>query len=181
MQFRRWPRRIGWSAAKWSGARWSAAILLACVALTGVASAKANPSYTQVGRAIVIGPEDQVSDLTCFGCSIRVRGQVAGDVTAFGGSILVEGQGQIAGDVTAFGGNIHLGEGVKIAGDVTVFAGEIRRDPQATVSGDVTSMGGHGWLVPMLLAPFVILGLLIAFVIWLVQRARRPVVPAMPA
>jgi hypothetical protein len=154
---------------------------LFCLALSSPAFAKNNPTYTQVGHNISIGPNQEVGELTCFGCSIRVRGQVAGDVTAFGGSIVIEDRGQVAGDVTAFGGNIRLDQAVKVAGDVTVFGGEIRRDQQARISGDVTSMGGRGWLVPILLAPFVILGILIAFVVWLIQRLRRPSSPAVPA
>ena len=156
-------------------------LLLFGFACSSAAFAKNNPSYTQVGHNINIGSNQEVGELTCFGCSIRVRGRVAGDVTAFGGSIVMEDQGQIAGDVTTFAGDIRLDHGARVAGDVTVFGGQIRRDPEASVSGDVTSMGGHAWLVPILLAPFVVLGLLVAFVIWLVQRLRRPSAPAMPA
>jgi len=155
--------------------------VLLCLALSIPAFAKNNPSYTQFGHNINIGPSEAVGELTCFSCSIRVRGQVAGDVTTFGGSIVIEDQGQVAGDVTTFGGDIRLDRGVKIAGDATVFGGQIRRDSGATISGDVTSMGGHGWLVPIVLIPFVVLGLLVAFVIWLVQRVRRPSTPAMAA
>jgi hypothetical protein len=149
--------------------------------LAGSAFAKENPSYTQVGHNISIGPNEKVGDLTCFGCSIRVRGEVAGDVTTFGGSIVIEDQAQVAGDLTAFGGDVRLDPEIKVAGDATVFGGQVRRDPKATISGDVTSMGGHAWLVPILLTPFVFLGLLIAFVIWLVQRVRRPSVSAAAA
>jgi hypothetical protein len=60
-------------------------LMLVCVGLSGCALAKNNPSYTQVGHNISIGPNQEVGELTCFGCSIRVRGQVAGDVTTFGG------------------------------------------------------------------------------------------------
>ena len=151
------------------------------LSLASAALAKNNPSYTQVGHNISIGPHDEVSDLTCFGCSIRIRGRVAGDVTVFGGSVVIEDQAQVAGDVTVFGGDIRLDQAVKVAGDATVFAGQIRRDPQATISGDVTSMGGRVWLIPVLLAPFLILGLLITFVIWLVRRLSRPSLPATAA
>jgi hypothetical protein len=141
-----------------------------------------NPSdRTSWGNNISIGPNDQVSDITCMACNIRIRGQVAGDATAIGGSIVLEDQGQVAGDVTAIAGNARLDKEVKVAGDVTVVGGELRRDPGASVSGDVTAMGGRGWIVPILLAPFVILGLLVAFVVWLVQRARRPSLPQVPA
>ena len=152
-------------------------LLLLCLSLSTAALAKENPSYTQLGRNISVGPNDKTGDLTCFGCSIRVRGQVAGDVTAFGGSVVIEDQGQVAGDVTGFGGDIRLDKGVKVAGDVTVFGGEIHRDPQANIAGDVTSMGGRGWLVVIFLTPIVVLGLLVAFVVWLVQRLRRPSMP----
>ena len=146
---------------------------LICLALPSVAFARDNPSYTQFGRNISIGPNDQVGDLTCFACSVRVRGQVAGDVTVFGGTVVIEDHAQVTGDVTAFGGDIRLEEGVRVAGDATVFGGQIRRDPAATISGDVTAMGGHGWLVPIILAPFLAIGLLVAFVLWVVQRTRR--------
>jgi hypothetical protein len=150
------------------------ALVVFCLVIATPTFAKDKSSYTQVGHNINVGPNEQVSDVTCFACSIRVRGQVAGDVTAFGGSIVIEDHAHVAGDVTTFGGDIRLDEGVKVAGDATVFGGQIRRDPAATISGDVTSMGGHGWLVPIVLAPFLVLGLLIAFVIWLVQRKRGP-------
>ena len=149
------------------------AILLFCLALPSAAFA-ANPTYTQFGRNIYIGPNEQAGELTCFACSIRVRGQVAGDVTTFGGSVTVEDQGQVAGEITTFAGDIRLDPAVKVAGDVSVFGGQIRRDSGATISGDVTSMGGRHWIVPMMLAPLVFLGLLVWFVIWLVQRKRRP-------
>jgi hypothetical protein len=157
------------------------AFTLFCLVLSTAAFASSNPSYTQFGHSISIGPNERASDLTCFGCSIRVRGQVAGDVTAFAGSVVIEDQGQVAGDVTAFGGDIRFEQAVKVAGDATVFGGEIRRDPRATISGDVTTMGGRAWIVPIFLAPFLFLGLLIALVIWIIHRVRRPSLPPVPA
>ena len=154
-------------------------LFLFCSVLSGTAFANENPSYTQFGHNINIGPNDKVGDLTCFGCSIHVRdgGEVASDITTFGGSITIEDQAQVAGDVTAFGGDIRLAK-VRVAGDVTVFGGQIRRDPGASISGDLTSMGGRGWIVLIFLTPLIVLGLFIALVVWLVQRARRPSVPA---
>jgi cytoskeletal protein CcmA (bactofilin family) len=161
------------------------ALLSTCVLVFLIFSTMAfakNPSdRTSWGNNITIGPNDQVSDVTCMACTIRIRGQVAGDATAIGGSIIIEDKGQVAGDVTAIAGNARLDKEVKVAGDVTVIGGELRRDPEASVSGDVTAMGGRGWIVPIFLAPFVILGLLVAFVIWLVQRARRPSLPPVAA
>src|ERR1700686_3719326 len=95
--------------------------LLFSMAFSAAAFAKDNPSYTQLGHNINIGPNDQVGDLTCFGCSIRIRGEVAGDVTTFGGSVTVEDQAQVAGDVSIFGGDARFDQGVRVAGGVSVF------------------------------------------------------------
>lgn len=51
----------------------------------------------------MIEPNEQVSQATCFGCSIRVRGHVATDATTFGGSVIVEEGGQVDTDATVFG------------------------------------------------------------------------------
>jgi hypothetical protein len=99
----------------------------------------------------------------------------------FGGSVTVEDQAQVAGDVSIFGGDARLDRGARVAGDVSVFGGQVRHDPQAAIAGDVTSFGGHGWLLPILLMPIVLLGLLVALVVWIVQRTRRPALPAAAA
>src|SRR5262249_45468208 len=101
----------------------------------------------------------------------------AGDVTTFGGSIILEDRGEIGGDVTAFAGDIRLGAATNAGGDVTVFGGQIRRDPAATIGGGVTSMTGKFWGVLSFMSPFVLLGVRIAFIVWLVRRMLRPAVP----
>lgn len=176
---------MGYVARRGSRYKFVAAFAFPCLALvlslSGAAAASDNSSYTEFGHDINIGPNQHVGDLTCLGCSIRVRGQVSGDVTVIGGSIVLEEQAKVSGDVTAIAGNARLGEGVQVGGDATVIGGELRRDPQATVSGDVTSMLGRGWFALILLVPFMILGLLVAFVIWLAQRLRSPSVPSAAA
>jgi len=85
----------------------------------------------------------------------------------------------ISGDITTVRGNARLDNGTQVAGDVTAIAGTARRDPKATVGGDITSMGGGGWVFLVFLLPFVFLGGLVALIIWLIQRSRRPApVPA---
>lgn len=163
-----WVRRL----------RLLSACLFFCFVLTSAAFADGDRDRTHVGNNISIGPEEQVSEATCFGCSIRVRGHVSGDVTAFGGNVMVEDEGQIGGDTTVFGGDLRIEKAVKIGGDVTVFGGRIRRDPAATIGGDITTMGGPGWMFLIFLLPLVFLGLLIAFVVWLIRRLIRPSVPA---
>ena len=144
---------------------------------TAAAGAKDNPEYTQIGHDIIVGPNQEDGEVTCIGCSIRIRGKVAGEVTTVGGSILIEDQAEVAGEVTAVAGNIRLERNTKVAGGITVVGGEIRRDPEAQVSGDVTSVGGRAWVPVILAAPFVFLGLLVALVVWMIHRFRRPATP----
>lgn len=119
--------------------------LLVCTALSAAAVVDADHEKTRVGHSITIGPGEEVNEATCFACSVRVHGHVAGDVTTFGGSIEVEDQGQIGGDATTFGGSVRLDDDAKVSGDLTVFGGRIHRDPRAIVGGDVTNFGGpHG-------------------------------------
>ena len=151
--------------------------LLFLGALTSPALADRGPDRTQFGHNIVIGPGEEASDVTCFGCSVRVRGRVTTDVTAFGGSIVVEDEGQIGGDATSFGGDVRLEKEVKVGGDVTVFGGQIRRDATATISGEVTDFGGAGWLLLIFALPLAIFGAFVAFIIWLVRRLMRPTMP----
>ncbi|MGA1985831.1 MAG: polymer-forming cytoskeletal protein [Candidatus Sulfotelmatobacter sp.] len=157
--------------------RWLTVSLLFCVAFSAAALAIASHDRTQVGGNINIGPGEEVSDATCFGCSIRVRGHVSSDVTAFGGSVIVENTGRVDGDVTTFGGGIRLGKEANVKGDVTVFGGRIQRDPAATVGGDVTTMGGPGWMVLIFVTPFVFLGLFVALIVWIIRRLLRPAAP----
>ena len=156
-------------------------VMFACFLFAGALSISAFADgprdRTQFGRSITIAAGEEASDVTCFGCSVRVRGHVQGDVTTFGGSIVVEDEGQIAGDTTSFGGDVRLDKGVKVAGDVAVFGGHLRRDAAAVVGGDVTSFTGTGWILLVFGLPLVMLGAFVAFVIWLVRRLTRPAMP----
>lgn len=132
---------------------------------------------TQFGSDITIGPGEQVSDATCFGCSIRVRGSVKTDATAFGGSIIVEDGGEVHGDVADFGKGVRLDKEARVGGEVTVFGGPLRREPGATIGGQITIFNGYFWLFLIFGLPFVILGGFIALMIWIVGRVTRPSVP----
>jgi len=142
------------------------------------AAAFADRERTQVGHNITIGAGEELSEATCFGCSIRVRGRVLGDVTTFGGSVVLEDQAQVGGDISTFGGDIRIDKEAKVGRDVTVFGGRVRRDPDSSVGGDVTSMGGPGWVVLIFLFPLIFLGCFVALIVWLIRRITRPSIPA---
>jgi len=153
--------------------------LLAILAAPCTSQAESNSDRFQFHRDIRIESGERAGDVTCIGCSIYIRGQATGDVTAIAGSVFAESGASIAGDVTAIGGNARVESGAQLAGDLTAIGGTLRRDPQASVAGDVTTVGGGPWIFLIFLLPFLFLGGIIALIIWLIQRSRRPApVPA---
>ena len=131
---------------------------------------------TQFGHDIFVGPGEELTEVTCFGCNVRIRGKIQGDATTFGGNIVVEDQGEVGGDLTTFAGDVRLDNGAKTSA-LTVFAGNIHRDPRATVNGDVTAFSGSVWLVVIFELPIVLLGGFIALTVFLIRRFTRPGVP----
>jgi len=149
--------------------------LSVCVLVAGMSSTtfgEASRERTQFGRDVIVGPGEEVSEITCFGGSVRVRGHVAGDVVTFGGNVVVEEDGSVGGDATVFGGGVRLEKTAKIGGDVTIFGGKIRRDPESQVGGDITDFSG-GWLPLMVALPVIFLGAIVALIIWLIRRLSR--------
>ena len=147
-----------------------------CVLVAGLSSAtfgQASRERTQFGHDVIVGPGEEVSEITCFGGSVRVRGHVAGDVVAFGGNVVVEEDGSVGGDATVFGGGVRLEKTAKIGGDVTIFGGKIRRDAESQVGGDITNFSGGLWLPLMVALPVIILGAIVALIIWLIRRLTR--------
>jgi hypothetical protein len=157
-------------------------LVLTCLIFVGGLSATAfadgSHDRTQFGRDISIAPGEEATDVTCFGCSVRVRGHVASDVTTFGGSVVVEDQGEIGGDATTFGGDVRLDKGVKVDGGITLFGGRLHRDPSASIGGDVTNFSGPVWMVLVFGLPLMMLGAFIVLIIWLVRLVTRPAAAA---
>lgn len=151
-------------------------IALVVSALCSAAFADNSHERTQFGHNISVGPDEEVSEVTCFGCSVHIRGKVQGDVTTFGGNILVDDVGEVGGDTSAFGGDVRLEKGASVK-DLTVFGGRLHRDPSATVNGDVTTFSGSIWLVLMFGLPLAMLGALIALIVWVIRRLSRPATP----
>ena len=157
-----------------SGFRFAVLLSLIAVGSTLLHASDDNPDRTRFGHDIRVSAGENVADLTCFFCSIYVRGNAAGDVTAFGGRIEIEGPAQIAGDVTTIVGDVNVGPGSKIAGDLTAVGGSIQRASDAEIGGDVTPIHRGWWLTLLLFSPLIVLGILIAAIVWLIQYLRRP-------
>jgi hypothetical protein len=147
--------------------------LFVMLVLTTLMWAKGNPDITQFGHDIRVEPGQKVADLTCFNCSIYLRGESTSDLTTFHGNIFVGQDAVVAGDVTSFLGDARLSDGAKISGDVLVFGGMLHRQPGAMVSGDVTTFENKFLVFLMFLTPFIVLAAIVALIVWLVQRNRR--------
>ncbi|MFZ0806931.1 MAG: hypothetical protein WAN03_12135 [Candidatus Sulfotelmatobacter sp.] len=154
-----------------------ASVFLVVVAFSMSAAAQSTHSRTQFGSGITIGPGEQADDATCFACSIHIRGQVSGDVTTFGGTIVIEDGGEVAGDATSFGGDVRLDKDTQVSGGVTVFGGRVHRDPAASIGGDVTNFSGFIWIFLIFVLPLFVIGGFIALIIWVVRRLTRSSVP----
>ncbi|HEV2116992.1 MAG TPA: polymer-forming cytoskeletal protein [Terriglobales bacterium] len=121
---------------------------------TGVSVDQDN-DRVHIGKSIDVGPSENVGDVVCIGCPIRVAGKVTGDLVAVGGRVQVDGT--VQGDTTVVGGNLQLGPGAVIHGDVALVGGKLERDPTARVDGEISNpalIGHGGGLALLLLAPF---------------------------
>lgn len=106
-------------------------------------------SQTVVGSTVRIAPDEVAEDVVAFGGSVVVQGRVEGDVTAFGGSVDVDGE--VTRDVTAIGGHVRLGEDAEVGGDATSVGGRVDLAPGARVRGSVEEVDqgwGRGWSRP---------------------------------
>ena len=150
--------------------------LSVCVFVAGLSSAtfgEGSRERTQFGHDVVVGAGEEVSQITCFGGSVRVRGHVAGDVVVFGGNVVIEEDGSVGGDATVFGGGVRLEKAARLGGDVTIFGGTLRRDPESQVGGDITNFSGGFWLPLMVALPLIFIGAIVALIIWLIRRLTR--------
>ncbi len=153
------------------------AVLLFFALAVPAARASSKNDRVQFGSSISVNEGEEVGDVVCIGCSIRVAGS-CGDAVAIGGSILVEGE--VRGDVVAVGGGARLNDVARVNGDVVTVGGGLSRDPAAVVKGEIVSQGG-GYIFPLLiLIPLIPVILIVALIWWLITRSNRRPVPAQP-
>lgn len=128
----------------------------------------------QFFQSINVNSDEEVGDVVCLFCSIRVAGKATGDVVAILGSVQVDGIAQ--GDVVAVGGGIRLGEDASVAGDTVGIGGGVRKHPNASVKGELVSQSGPavfaGLVVSMILVPLLPVLLIVWLIVWLVRRDR---------
>ncbi len=145
-------------------------VLVFLLAFSALSFAK-DGDRVQFGKTISVEQDESAGDLVCIGCSIHMDG-TCGDVVAIGGSITVNGE--VKGDIVAVGGAVHLEESASVSGDVVTVGGRLYRHPNAEVRGNVSSQSGIPVFIALVVVPLFPVILIVAFVVWLVSRNRRP-------
>jgi hypothetical protein len=140
--------------------------------------ARADQDRVSFGNDITVAEGESAGDIACAFCSVRVHGNVKGDVAILFGTISVDGNQAISGDVAILGGDLDLHQEAEVGGNVAIAAGNANLAPGAAIRGDRMVLPGRLWLL-LPLAPILILVGIIWLIVYLVQRNRYqfPVYP----
>lgn len=110
-------------------------VVLVLAASAGVASAE-----TRTGGSIVVETGETVDgDLTAYGGSILVEGTVDGNLTAFTGSVVLAEGATVTGNVRASAGTVRVAG--HVGGDVVATASQVSIGDEATIGGDLSAAG----------------------------------------
>ncbi|MGD0442681.1 MAG: polymer-forming cytoskeletal protein [Edaphobacter sp.] len=150
--------------------RWLFAVaVLLTTTLPGFA--RSTNDHATVGSDITIDEGEMAGDIACVFCTVRIHGEVKGDVAVLFGRVEVDAGRSIAGDVAAFGADVDLGQDATVGGDVAIVAGDVKASQGAMIHGSSTILPGRIWLL-LPLAPVMILIGLIWLIVYIVRRNR---------
>ncbi len=133
--------------------------------------ARSTEDRAGIGNDITIAEGETAGDVACVFCTVRVHGDVRGDLAVMFGKVEVDAGRNISGDVATLGADLDLGPGAMVGGDVAVAAGDANLAPGAMVHGSSMVLPGKIWLL-LPLAPLLILIGLIWLVVYFVRRNR---------
>ncbi|MBB5318236.1 polymer-forming cytoskeletal protein [Tunturibacter empetritectus] len=149
-------------------------LALALLIVAGTpAFARSSQDRASIGSDITIADGETAGDIACAFCTVRVHGEVKGDIATFLGSVVVDSGRTISGDVASLGGDLEMGQDASVGGDVAIAAGDLKLGDGAAIHGQRTVLPGRLWLL-LPLAPFLILAGLIWLIVSIVRRNRYP-------
>ena len=140
--------------------------------------ARSSQDRASFGNDIIVSEDETVGDVACAFCSVRIYGNVKGDVAVLFGSVTIDHGQAVSGDVAILGGDLNIGDEGKVGGDVAIAGGRANLASDAMISGSRAILPGRLWvLLPFL--PFLILIGIIWLIVYLVRRNRYryPVYP----
>jgi hypothetical protein len=142
------------------------------------AFARSSDDHATVGGDITIAEGEVADDIACVFCTVKIHGDVKGDIAVLFGSITVDPDHSIKGDVAMLGGDLNLGESAEVGGDVAIAAGDAKLASGADIRGSRTILPGALWLIVPFL-PLIFLVGIIWLIVYLVRgrRYRFPVYP----
>ncbi len=114
--------------------------LLGAALAVAAAPARADQDAVQFFRNIDVTPDTPTHDAVCFFCSVRVEGEVKGDIVVFFGNVRLDGEAHH--DVVNFFGNVTAADNSSIGGDLVSFFGSVRLGENVAVHKDVVAIFG---------------------------------------
>ena len=103
------------------------------------------PSF---GSTVVVDTSEVVcGNLTSFGGTVAINGEVRGDVVAFNSTMVIAGT--VDGNVDLYGGAVTLQNGSHVHGDIHLYGSNWIRGPGSQLDGAVIDHTKHvGWPLP---------------------------------
>ncbi len=128
--------------------RWIAPVLCSCLfvlASAGIARAE-DRDVVAFGGDAYVPAGTLVDDVTAFGGSARIDGEVRGDVQSFGGDVLLGPTAVVHGSVDAAGGHIDIAPGARIAGAASAVPAAPEHHDHHDAGGPARSLLLHALL-----------------------------------
>ena len=119
---------------------------------------------------IVVSREQPAADVACMFCTVRVEGDVRGDVAVMFGTVSVADGQTISGDVALLFSTLSVEEGARINGDLATLFSTAQIAPGAHVRGD-RAMLGSGLGIAVIVGPILLLVGLVWLLVWGLRRA----------
>jgi hypothetical protein len=135
--------------------------------------ARADQDRVSFGSDITVAKGETSNDIVCAFCSVRIHGNVKGDVAVFLGTVSIDENQTISGDVALLGGDLNLHEEAEVGGDVVIIAGHTNLASGAAIRGSRMVLPGVLWLLLPLAPLFILIGI-IWLIVYLVRRNRYP-------
>ena len=141
------------------------------LSMTLPAFARSTEDRAGVGNDITVAEGETAGDIACVFCTVRVHGDVKGDIAILFGKVELDPGRSISGDVAGLGADLNLGEGAMVGGDIAIAAGNANLAPGAMVHGSSMVLPSRMWLL-LPFAPLLILIGLIWLIVYIVRRNR---------